>query len=673
MSDLYTDNSNHTEQLCTLLRNAQLSFSEGNFASAALPANFSAQVFEAAKLERIGTAVDGPSATIIIASYRREANLANALLEVARQADEVRAEVILIDNGNEELLELAKLSLRSFTIITPPMQTGCSLARNIGALAARAEDIIFLDDDGLLGRDALRSLLTARAAGNAVAVRGRVIPLTDPSLTASHYDLGNTPSVSLITAEGISIWSRRVFLENGGFDPLLAGHEGLALSWKIWRFHGPHSMLYEPEAVLYHDFAPDKTRSEAKKLKHQRNAEYLALHAPKAAKLHETRLKHDNFLRETILNIPAPKSMHLQQSAVSVITTVRNGTRWIDDYTRCWKAQTFTDFQLVVVDDGSLDGTPDALAERWRDDKRLTLIRGAGAGRGASLNMALQHAAHDICLVADIDDISTPERIELTERHFTANPSCDWMSFVAYTEDNHYRIGFPTSLAIRDLSLRSLFGMPASFPTTAFRKLRFSQPFDTKLRAGVDCDWVRRNLLADATIKGELIQRPTTFYRIHDGQLSAAYKKDQEEARRALIAQSYSRILGSLGAEDLRWTDVLSNNLEITPEEKRALAKWIGGLLRQNAIRDAYDRDSLGLLMQDAFTRLRLKQPVAAGASIPANPAPTTPAKPPAPVSTSPASDLARRATAVSLPTSVQATAGSDRGTRSFLDVLRGR
>jgi glycosyltransferase involved in cell wall biosynthesis len=310
---------------------------------------------------------------------------------------------------------------------------------------------------------------------------------------------------------------------------------------------------------------------------------------------------------------------------------VRNGIRWADEFTRCWKGQTFANFQLVVIDDGSLDGTADKLQSLWDGDPRLTLVCEPKAGRGSALNSAIAYARNDICLIADFDDISIPGRIEATRAHFDNKPDCDWLSYVAFTEDNHFRIGYPALLAIRDLGLRCLFGMPASFPTTAFRKSRFPVPFDTSMRAGVDCDWVRSNLAQDHTIRGELIQIPQVYYRVHENQLSAVYGREQTDARRLLIEDSYARILGSVGDGDRKWIFKLANNATVTAEEKRHTAQWISGLLKCNAECGAYDQESLLITMQDAFARLRVEPPKPTSTIAAAGPKPPVYPQPPRP------------------------------------------
>src|SRR5262249_35149921 len=66
------------------------------------------------------------------------------------------------------------------------------------------------------------------------------------------------------------------------------------------------------------------------------------------------------------------------------------------------------DFEVIVVDDGSTDETPDVLA---RYAGRLTVVRGDHGGLGAARNLGLAHATGDWIAFHDADDVALPDRL----------------------------------------------------------------------------------------------------------------------------------------------------------------------------------------------------------------------------------------------------------------------
>lgn len=92
--------------------------------------------------------------------------------------------------------------------------------------------------------------------------------------------------------------------------------------------------------------------------------------------------------------------------SVSVLLPVRNGAATIERAVASIRVQTFRDWELVVVDDGSTDGTADAVEAWARDDARVRLIASEGNGIVAALNTGLAAARGEFIARMDADDES---------------------------------------------------------------------------------------------------------------------------------------------------------------------------------------------------------------------------------------------------------------------------
>ena len=98
---------------------------------------------------------------------------------------------------------------------------------------------------------------------------------------------------------------------------------------------------------------------------------------------------------------------------VSVVMAVYNGAPYVADSVRSVLAQTWTDFEFVIVDDGSTDDTWPILAELAKQDARIVLLRNQpNQGVVKSLNRGLDQSRGLIIARQDADDISHPERIK---------------------------------------------------------------------------------------------------------------------------------------------------------------------------------------------------------------------------------------------------------------------
>lgn len=95
---------------------------------------------------------------------------------------------------------------------------------------------------------------------------------------------------------------------------------------------------------------------------------------------------------------------------VSVLMPVRNGLPWLQEALASLSAQTLREIEIVALEDGSTDATPEFLAS-WPDD-RLRVISTGGIGIGGALNVGLGEARGALIARQDADDVSHPQRLE---------------------------------------------------------------------------------------------------------------------------------------------------------------------------------------------------------------------------------------------------------------------
>ena len=98
---------------------------------------------------------------------------------------------------------------------------------------------------------------------------------------------------------------------------------------------------------------------------------------------------------------------------ISIITASYNSCRFIASCYQSIAAQTFTDWEWIVIDDFSSDGSVEALAQISELDSRIKLIRNIkNRGPGASRNIGIDNATGDYITFLDIDDGIFPYKLQ---------------------------------------------------------------------------------------------------------------------------------------------------------------------------------------------------------------------------------------------------------------------
>lgn len=108
---------------------------------------------------------------------------------------------------------------------------------------------------------------------------------------------------------------------------------------------------------------------------------------------------------------------------VSVVIPTYNGERYIEAAVTSVLQQTYGDFELIVIDDGSQDGTWPKLAQLARRDARIVLQRNAAnLGISAARNLGTELARGEFVAIMDGDDVCLPDRLEKQVAYLSAHP-----------------------------------------------------------------------------------------------------------------------------------------------------------------------------------------------------------------------------------------------------------
>lgn len=107
---------------------------------------------------------------------------------------------------------------------------------------------------------------------------------------------------------------------------------------------------------------------------------------------------------------------------ISVLMTVFNGQQWLNEAIRSVLDQTYSDFEFVIVDDGSTDATPDILRRATRLDSRIRIVSHENMGVSRSVNAVLPELQHEWVARFDADDLMMPQRLERQAAFLAENP-----------------------------------------------------------------------------------------------------------------------------------------------------------------------------------------------------------------------------------------------------------
>jgi len=138
--------------------------------------------------------------------------------------------------------------------------------------------------------------------------------------------------------------------------------------------------------------------------------------------------------------------------AVSVLMSVRDGAPWVREAVESVLGQTAADLELIVIDDGSVDATPDLLGAVR--DPRLRVERQPAAGLTRALNRAARLARAPLLARLDADDLALPDRLARQRSFLDAHPEVGLLGTAAREVDAAGRLVTTVTPPAADAAIR---------------------------------------------------------------------------------------------------------------------------------------------------------------------------------------------------------------------------
>ncbi len=262
---------------------------------------------------------------------------------------------------------------------------------------------------------------------------------------------------------------------------------------------------------------------------------------------------------------------------VSVVLPVYNGEKYLAESLDSLLAQTYQNWELVIINDGSTDGTEN-LISKYQDKRIRYLPNDGNKGIIFSLNRGLRESNGVYIARLDADDIALPHRLEKQVGFLSENPDYALCGSYFQTIDSNGRflknVRFPANNrdAQSYLLLHNCFCHSAIMMRTSIAK---ELKYDEKFQVCEDYDlWYR------ISRTGKILNLPefTTLYRVHDNNMSTR----KSEIMFAHVNKINKRILDDLGIEYSKTElDAHSNALSYNapffkdPDKIQILENWM--------------------------------------------------------------------------------------------------
>jgi hypothetical protein len=237
------------------------------------------------------------------------------------------------------------------------------------------------------------------------------------------------------------------------------------------------------------------------------------------------------------------KAFDLHCPTVSVLMAVYNTERFLERAVESILQQSFRDFELVILDDGSTDRSLSILRRYAAQDQRIRLISRENRGIPQTRNELLREARGEFIAVMDSDDVALPDRLARQVAFLQQSPEVVWVGGAFELIDRGGRLITKIPLAEQDSEIKALLQdghISFLHPTALIRRSAVLQVggYDESLPLAEDLDlWLR---LGEIGALANLPE-PVVQYRLHGNSICDRYQGLPPQAVQTALDRAWQK------------------------------------------------------------------------------------------------------------------------------------
>lgn len=228
--------------------------------------------------------------------------------------------------------------------------------------------------------------------------------------------------------------------------------------------------------------------------------------------------------------------------------------------------QTFGDFHLLIIDDGSEDNSSEIILNVKTKDPRIKVVKNLkNIGLVNTLNKGLKITTSEYVARMDADDWSFPNRFELQIKFLEENPDIAVLGTYAQSMSTEKPIFDQTIISHSDILSTLPFNNCISHPSVIFRRNEILSIGGYPNAFGAEDYALWSKICFDSNLKIQILPEVCLKYRVCDGQKK--YGNKQDESSKSIRAAIFRSIISSernkfiLNDDKLIWTDQKLNQL----------------------------------------------------------------------------------------------------------------